>query len=253
VPAPGTSVAPMAAAGMASLGPLLPRAPRGSRRGGFPLERGVETAGCVIDNSAIYFCSLGASRQLSLPELNVVGTAMGGGGGQRRGPGSSPGDPEGPMGWGWAWLAPREGFCCGLGAHAWEHGCGSRRRGSGTAAGRAGRSAGSCAGCAVVSGLVAARNAGTGDSLVPAVLTSGLPAVALGRAGRGVPWHMSQRGGRGCTRMRRGRASCPAPGRPRCRELAHALPLASHQGLSSSERRVLCRCGAVRVLSWQRC
>ena len=184
MPAPGTSVAPMAAAGMVSLGPLLPRAPPGSRRGGFPLERGVETAGCVIDNAAIYFCSLGASRQLSLPELNVVGTAMGGGGGQRRGLGSSPGDPEGPVGWGWAWLAPREGFCCGLGARAWERGCGSRRRGSGTAAGRAGRSAGSCAGCAVVSGLVAARNVGAGDSLVPAVLTSGLPAVALGRVGQ---------------------------------------------------------------------
>ena len=45
-----------------------------TRRGGFPFECGVDSAGCIIDNSVIYLCFLGYSKQLSLSELNIACT-----------------------------------------------------------------------------------------------------------------------------------------------------------------------------------
>lgn len=43
-------------------------------RGGFPFECSVDSAGCIIDNSVIYLCFRGYSKQLCLSELNIVCT-----------------------------------------------------------------------------------------------------------------------------------------------------------------------------------
>lgn len=55
------------------LSPAAGSAPA-ARCSGFPFECGMASVGCIIDNSVIYLCFLGCSKQLSLSELNIVCT-----------------------------------------------------------------------------------------------------------------------------------------------------------------------------------
>lgn len=101
----------------------------------------MDRVGCIIDNTVIYLCFLGYSKQLSLSELNIlctgsvllssVGWSSQGSAWflvQLRGLGISPGNltwPGGSHGQELGMGSPRGALVCavGLGPGAWELGC----------------------------------------------------------------------------------------------------------------------------------
>lgn len=140
----------------------------------------MDSVDCIIDNTVIYLCFLGYSKQPSLFELNILctGSVLLSSVGwsaqwsawllvQLRGLGMSPGNShglEGPTGMSWGW-APPEGLWCALWGSVWCLGAGLCSL-HGAGAGAAARKPGSPAGAWLLCWKAQRRFVGTGDSLL---------------------------------------------------------------------------------------